>query len=76
MMPDELMKLKFGEAIFMKSRMHPVKAVVKPIGNYPIKFKMTKLPSKQKIFQISCFNLDEFRKEKTMKAINSKVELE
>lgn len=76
MMPDELMKLKFGEAIFMKSRMYPVRAKVMPIGDYPIKFKMTKLPSKQKIFEIACFNLDEFRKEKTLKAVNNKVELE
>ena len=76
MMPDELMKLKFGEAIFMKSRMYPVKATVKPISDYPIKFKMTKLPNKKKIFKISCFNLDEFRKEKTLKAVDNKIELE
>lgn len=77
MMPDELMKLNFGEAIFMKSRMHPVKAKVMPIGDYPIKFKMSKLPNKKKEFEISCFDLDKFRKEKTLKAMNdNKVELE
>jgi type IV secretion system protein VirD4 len=76
MMPDELMKLKFGEAIFMKSRMHPVKAKVIPLSDYPINFKMSKLPSKKKEFEISCFDLDKFRKENALKSMNNKVELE
>lgn len=76
MMPEELMKLKFGEAIFMKSRMHPIKAVVKPIGDYPIKFKMSKIPNKKKEFEIACFDLDKFRKEQTLAKMNNKVELE
>lgn len=76
MMPEELMKLKFGEAIFMKSRMHPIKAIVKTIGQYPIKFKMSKVPSKKKEFTISCFDLDKFRKEQTIDKMNNKVELE
>ena len=76
MMPDELMKLKFGDAIFMKSRMYPVKAEVKPIGDYPIKVKMAKLPNKKKEFTIEFFDLDKFRKAKTLKAVNNKVELE
>ena len=76
MMPDELMKLKFGEAIFMKSRMYPVKAKVTPIGDYPIKFKMSKLPNKKKEFVIECFDLDKFRKEKTIQKLDNKVELE
>ena len=57
-MPDELMKLKFGDAIFMKSRMYPVKAEVKPIGDYPIKVKMAKLPNKKKEFTIEFFVLE------------------
>ncbi len=76
MMSDELMKLKFGEAIFMKSRMYPVKAVVKPIADYPIRFKMTKLPEEKKEFEIACFDLDNFRRERMIRNINEKVELE
>jgi len=76
MMPEELMKLKFGEAIFMKSRMHPIKSVVKPISEYPIKFKMVKIPNKKKEFTIACFDLDKFRKEQTLAKMNNKVELE
>ena len=76
MMPDELMKLKFGDAIFMKSRMYPVKAKVKPIGDYPIKVKMAKLPNKKKEFTIEFFDLDKFRKEKTIQKLNNKVDLE
>lgn len=32
--------------------------------------------SKQKVFEISCFNLDEFRKEKTLKSEGNKIEFE
>lgn len=76
MMPEELMKLKFGDAIFMKSRINPIRAKVMPISDYPIKFKMSKLPNKPKIFEISCFNLDEYRKERILKSATNKVELE
>lgn len=76
MMPEELMKLKFGEAIFMKSRMHPIKSIVKPIGKYPIKIKMSKVPTKKKTIEIKCFNLDKFRKEQIMNKIEDKLELE
>lgn len=76
MMPEELMKLKFGEAIFMKSRMYPIKAIVKPVSEYPIKFKMSKVPIKKKKVSIKCFDLDLFRKLKTLKSVDNKVELE
>lgn len=76
LMPDELMRFRFGEAIFMKARMYPVKARVMPISNYPIKIKMSKVPNKKKDFTISCFDLDKFRKDKTLKDMNNKVELE
>lgn len=75
MMPDELMKIKFGESIFMKSRMYPIKAIIKPISDYPIKFKISKVPNISKVFEISCFNLEEFRKEKNKNELE-KVELE
>ena len=44
MMPDELMRFKFGESIFMKTRMHPIKAHIVPISEYPIKIKNALFP--------------------------------
>lgn len=75
LMPDELMRFKFGESIFMKARMHPVKAKVMTIRDYPIKIKMTNVPSKKKTYKVECFNLDEFRKQKIIKNSN-KIELD
>lgn len=59
--PDELMRLKFGEAIFMKSRMYPIKSKIHSIMKYPIKYELTTLPTKKKNNKIKCFNLDEYR---------------
>lgn len=75
MMPDELMRFKFGEAIFMATRMHPIKATIVPISKYPIKYKTINLSNTPKKCQIECFNLDEFRKSKTVNNMNT-VELE
>ena len=72
MMPDELKKLKFGEAIFMTTRKQPIKAKIMPIREYPIKFQMTNVPNIQKEVAIKCFDLDEFRKAKSI----NKLELE
>ena len=72
MMPDELKKLKFGEAIFMTTRKQPIKAKIMPIREYPIKFQMTNVPNVQKEVAIKCFDLDEFRKAKSI----NKLELE
>lgn len=44
MMPNELMRFKFGESIFMKTRMHPIKAHIVPISEYPIKIKNALFP--------------------------------
>lgn len=76
LMPDELMRFKFGEGLFMKTRKYPVKANVIPIFNYDIKIKKIPLPSKSKDFKIKCFNLDEFRKERAENKATNKVELE
>ena len=64
LMSDELMRFKFGEAIFMKTRKYPVKAKIITIYDYPIKIIKVPLPSKEKNFEIKCFNLDKFRKTK------------
>lgn len=76
MMSDELMRFEFGEALFMKARMHPVKAKVKPIREYPIKFEMSVLPNNKKEIKISCFNLDNFRNKKVKNNKDNKIELE
>ena len=75
MMPDELMRFKFGEAIFMGTRMHPIKATIVPISKYPIKYKLATLSTIPREYQIECFNLDEFRKQK-IKLQDEKIELE
>lgn len=69
------MGLKFGEAIYMGSRMHPVKAHIVPIANYPLKYKIVSLSNTPKEYKIECFNLDEFRKNKAINNMN-KIELE
>lgn len=63
---DELMRFKFGEALFMKTRLYPIKSKVMPVGNYPIDIKFSKVPKKSKVYEIQCFNLDEYRKNKTL----------
>ncbi len=75
MMPDELMRFQFGDALFMKTRLHPIKSKVHPIGKYPIKVKISKVPYKKKEHKIECFDLDKFRKEKVIKN-STYVELE
>lgn len=75
MMPDELMRFKFGEAIFMGTRMHPIKATIVPISKYPIKYKLATLSTIPREYQIECFNLDEYRKQK-IKLQDEKIELE
>lgn len=55
--------------------MHPIKAHIVPITDYPLKYKIVNLPNTPKKYKIECFNLDEFRKNKTINNMN-KVELE
>lgn len=76
MMADELMRFEFGEALFMKARMHPVKAKVKPIREYPIKFELSVLPNNKKEIKISCFSLNEYRNKKIKNTVGNKIELE
>ncbi len=76
LMPDELMRFKFGEGLFMKTRKYPIKATIIPIYDYDIKIKKVPLPNKAKDFVIKCFNLDEFRLLKSKKTEDDKLELE
>ena len=75
MMPDELMRFKFGEGLFMKTRKYPIKANIIPIFDYDIQIKKIPLPNKPKNFKIKCFNLDEFRKQKNHPK-DDRIELE
>lgn len=75
MMSDELMRFRFGEAIFMGTRMYPIKAKIKPISEYPIKIKMANLPTKINEYKIECFDLDEFRKNQLINIMNNKVDI-
>lgn len=61
LMPDELMRFKFGESLFIKARKYPIKTIVIPIYDYPIKINKVSLPVKMANNEIKCFNLDEFR---------------
>lgn len=74
-MPDELMRFKFGDAIFISTRSFPIKSKIIPISQYPIKYKLSHLPTKAIVNKIECFNLDEFRKNKAITNMN-KYELE
>ncbi len=76
LMPDELMRFNFGDAIFMKARNHPVRAKLKTIYDYPIKIEKAKLPKKSKKHEIKVFDLDKFRKNKTINKMNKQIELE
>lgn len=73
LMPDELMRFKFGEGLFMKTRKYPVKISIVPISDYPIKLKKAFLPNITRDSQIKCFDLDKFRKERIN---NQKIDLE
>lgn len=76
LMPDELMRFKYGESIFMKSRMYPVKAKSLPFDKYGFKIKYIPLPTEHKNYVIDVFNLDEYRKKNMKKEIDSLLEIE
>ena len=75
LMPDELMRFKLGEGLFMATRQYPIKSSFIPISSYGFKIKMSVVPKKQKDFTIDCFNLDEFRKKKVQDEEDKKVDL-
>ena len=75
LMPEELTRLKFGEAIFMTTRMYPIKAVIKPITEYPIKIIKVTLPKEIRKYNIKCFDLNDYRKEKIKEKENNKIDL-
>lgn len=62
---DELMKFEFGEGLFMRTRMNPIKSNLPIIDDYSINFRLKEVefPKLNKII-IEVFNLDDFRIEK------------
>ena len=74
--PDELMRFKYGESLFIKSRMHPIKATSLPFEQYGFKNKKVNLPSVHRNYSIDIFNLDEFRNKKLKMEIDGLVEIE
>lgn len=75
LMPDELMRFKLGDGLFMATRQYPIKSKFIPISDYGIKIKKSTIPKKKKSFNIECFNLDEFRKKKIQEQDDKKVDL-
>ena len=75
-MPDELMRFKYGESLFMKSRMHPIKAVSLPYNKYGFDIQVTEVPTKHQSYEVDVFNLDEYRKRKLEKEIEKLTEIE
>ena len=61
LMPDELMRFGFGESIFIKTRMHPIKAVILPIEAYDFNIKYSDVPKLSKERTIDIFDLDKYR---------------
>lgn len=64
-MPEELMRLKLGEGLFLKTRLYPIKSKLKTIDEYGIKYTKIDLPKEKKELKIQCFDLNEYRKRKS-----------
>ena len=75
LMPEELTRLKFGEAIFITTRMYPIKANIKPITEYPIKIEKSILPKRSNKYEIKCFDLNKYRKERLFE-LSNQIDLE
>ena len=65
---DELINFKYGEAIFLRARMDPIKSNLKMIRDYPIKYKVIdNIKVKHNDFyKLEIFDLDTFRIEKEL----------
>lgn len=62
---DELMKFNFGEGLFMRTRMNPIRSTLPIIDNYKINISREEvIYPKQLNNKIEFFNLDSYRTEK------------
>ncbi len=74
--PDELMRFKYGESLFIKSRMLPLKATSLPFYKYGFKINKVSVPTIHHNYVIDVFNLDEYRERKLKQEIDNLVEIE
>lgn len=74
-MPDEIMKFKLGEALFIKTRIHPIMSNLKSIDKYNLKVGHSNLPQKVKNSNPKLFDLDEHRLQNKLFNEDNKVEL-
>ena len=65
---DELINLKIGEAIILRTRMSPIKTNLKQISDYPIKYKNTNeiIVNHSDFSKLEIFDLDTYRIEKEL----------
>ena len=75
-MPEELIRFQFGEGLFLKTRMFPVKTYLKPIQEYNIKIKKAIIPKKEIVYVPECFDLNKFRERKVIEEMDNRVELQ
>ena len=75
LMPEELMRFKFGEGLFLKTRMFPVKSKLKIIYEYGFKIKKKSLPKKEVAYVPEYFDLNKFREQKAIESMSNKIEL-
>ena len=54
----------------MGSRSYPIKASIMPVGKYPFKIKFAELPNEPKEYEISCFDLDKYREERSEELVD------
>lgn len=66
--PDELMNFKYGETLFLISRMNPIKSNLKQISEYPIKYKIVDNIEviNNEFHKLEVFDLDTFRIEQEL----------
>lgn len=66
--PEELMNVKIGEVIILRTRMLPIKSHLKQLSDYPIKYKIIdNIIFKQEDFhKLEVFDLDTYRIEKEL----------
>ena len=75
LMPDELMRFQFKEALFIKARKFPIKSTLIPIFEYNIKIHKSTLPVASREYNIKCFDLEEFRKNQRENTEDNRIEL-
>lgn len=74
-MSIRVMRFKYDESLFIKSRMHPVKVVSLPFDKYGFKLKMAE-GVKQQGYIMDVFNPDEYREREIKEEVEALTEIE